>query len=108
MNLKRMYREYEAVCEIEERARVKEHMFRDIFNTEFNIHFKQPQTDTCKTCDGINSCLKNEKLSYTERTNYEEQLKSHQICVEEKKLAWTKQKEAMVKLNCLHLIYKKH
>lgn len=50
MNLKKMYREYMAVCEIEERAQVKEHMFRDIFNTEFNIHFKRPHTDTCKTC----------------------------------------------------------
>lgn len=37
---------------------------------------------------GLNACLRNEKLSYTERTNFEEQLKSHQICVEEKKLAF--------------------
>lgn len=85
MNLKKMYREYKIVCDFEGRAEVKEHMFRDIFNTEFNIHFKRPQTDTCKICDGINSCLKNEKLSYEERNNYEETLKLHHICVEEKK-----------------------
>lgn len=88
MNLMKMYREYQIVCEFEERAIVTEHMFRYIFNTEFNIQFKRRHTDTCKTCDELIALMKNERLSYEVRKNYEEALKSHHIKCEEKTLAF--------------------
>ena len=30
---------------------VTESMYRKIFNTQFNLHFKHPHKDTCKKCD---------------------------------------------------------
>lgn len=71
MNQVKMYREYQIVCEFKERAIVTKNMFRDIFNTEFNIQFERRHTDTCKTCDELNLLKKYEKLSYDERKNYE-------------------------------------
>lgn len=38
---------------------VKESYYRKIFCTEFNIGFKLPKTDTCKTCDHLNIQIKN-------------------------------------------------
>ena len=32
---------------------VTEHMYHDIFVTEFNIHFGYPRTDSCSTCDNL-------------------------------------------------------
>ena len=32
---------------------VSEHYYRDIFVTEFNIHFGYLQSDTCETCDRL-------------------------------------------------------
>lgn len=86
LNIKKIYREYDKVCVEDNRAVVTEHMFRDIFNTQFNIHFKRPKTDTCKICDDLKARLKNEKLSNEERRNFEETLKLHHVSVEEKKL----------------------
>ena len=31
----------------------KERMYREIFNTEFNLFFGQPRSDTCATCDAL-------------------------------------------------------
>lgn len=88
LNLKKMYREYEIVCDFEKRLCLKEHMFRDIFNTEFNLHFKRPKKDTCKVCDGTKACLENEKLSVEDRNKYEEILRKHHDSVERKKLEY--------------------
>lgn len=32
---------------------VSEHLYHDIFVTEFNIHFGYPRSDTCDTCDSL-------------------------------------------------------
>lgn len=32
-------------------ANVKLHLYRDIFNAEFNLRFGLPRSDTCATCD---------------------------------------------------------
>lgn len=85
LNLRKIYREYQLLCGFEERSCLKEHMFRHIFNTEFNLHFKHPKTDTCKTCDGIIAYLKNEKLSFENRSKHEETLKKHHDAVAQKK-----------------------
>lgn len=38
---------------------VKESYYRNVFCKEFNIGFKLPKTDTCKTCDFLNIQIKN-------------------------------------------------
>lgn len=85
LNLMKLYREYELLCDFENRTCLKEHMFRHIFNTEFNLHFKRPKTDTCKTCDEIKLYLQSEKLSYEDRKKHEEILKEHHDSVSRKK-----------------------
>lgn len=85
LNLSKIYREYALVCDFEARTCVTEHMFRDIFNTKFNLHFKRPKTDTCKTCDGIKAYLENEKISYEDRMIHEEMLNEHHDSVARKK-----------------------
>lgn len=37
---------------------VKESFYRHIFNTQFNLSFKPPQTDTCSKCDQLTTALK--------------------------------------------------
>lgn len=86
LNIRRMYIEYKLVCELYKRTVVSEYVFRDIFNTKFNLHFKRPKTDTCKTCDQINASLKNDTLSFKAKKEKEEMKKEHLICVEKKNL----------------------
>lgn len=58
LNIIRMYREYCLLCRAEKRTVLSEWMFRNIFNTKFNLRFGRPKVDTCKTCDQINTKLK--------------------------------------------------
>lgn len=46
-----MYMLYEEKCSELNILPVKEHMYRHIFNTRFNLYFKVPRKDTCKKCD---------------------------------------------------------
>ena len=51
-----MYRMYKTECEennVEEAHIVKEWLYADIFNTEFNLSFKYPDNDTCDQCDSF-------------------------------------------------------
>lgn len=52
MTIARLYKEfYLPWCEECQINPVKESVYRKIFCTEFNIGFKFPKSDTCKTCD---------------------------------------------------------
>lgn len=51
LNITRLYKEYCIVTAVTHRKTLSEWMFREIFNTKFNLSFHRPQTDTCKTCD---------------------------------------------------------
>ena len=46
-----MYAMYKEECEESGEPFASEWVYRNIFNTQFNISFKPPQKDTCKTCD---------------------------------------------------------
>ena len=46
-----MYALCVASCEQTNEQPVKEHLYRNIFNYEFNLSFKLPRSDTCKACD---------------------------------------------------------
>ena len=45
-----MYELYSVYCEEKNIAPVKKHMYRFIFEHDFNIKFQKPKTDLCDTC----------------------------------------------------------
>ena len=51
LTLAHMYRLYVQRCTEEEKLPVKESFYRNVFMTEFNLRFKKPRSDTCKTCE---------------------------------------------------------
>ena len=55
---------------------ISQHMYRDIFNYEFNLGFALPRTDTCATCDSLSLLVKS--LEGKEREEKAEELKEHQ------------------------------
>lgn len=57
-NIIRMFREYRLICCARKRRVLSEWMFRNIFNTQFNLRFGRLKVDTCKTCDRIECRLK--------------------------------------------------
>lgn len=85
LNLRKMYREYVSVTEFRQRTVLSEYMFREIFNTEFNLAFKRPKTDTCKTCDEIDAKMKSGKLPLEEKQRQEECKRNHHQRVKKKK-----------------------
>ena len=48
-----MYKLYKEECEENHQPFAKEWVYRSILNTAFNISFKTPQKDTCKTGDTL-------------------------------------------------------
>lgn len=55
MTISRLYSDfYVPWCQKENIEPVLEHTYRKIFCTEYNIGFKLPKSDTCKTCDQLN------------------------------------------------------
>lgn len=41
-----MYREYKLLCEFRQKPILSEYIFREVFNTKFNLSFKRPRIDT--------------------------------------------------------------
>lgn len=64
LNIIKLYREYVAVCNFENRTVLKESFFRHIFNTKFNLAFKPRKSDTCRTCDKLEARLKSLQTDY--------------------------------------------
>lgn len=75
LNITKMYKEYEIVCHFHERKVLSEHMFRDIFNKEYNLSFKRRKTDTCKRCDELDRAIKDSKPN--ELDKFEKEKTSH-------------------------------
>ena len=53
---------------------VSEHFYRKVFNSDFNLGFGLPRTDTCATCDRLNLVLKSDPSD----TEARQQLTDHQ------------------------------
>lgn len=58
LNIIRMYREYCLVCRFHKMKILSEWIFRNTFNTKFNLRFQRPKVDTCKKCDRLESLIK--------------------------------------------------
>ena len=52
----------------------KEHMYRKVFNEQFNLSFHLPSKDTCEKCDGFKASLIT--ANNEERRTMEEKKKS--------------------------------
>lgn len=48
-----MYELYKEMCEDKNKPPVKEYTYRKIFNTQFNLSFHKPSSDTCCICDKL-------------------------------------------------------
>lgn len=57
LNLQKMYELYQTHCEENEIAPGKLHVYRDIFNHEFNIEFQKPKKDLCDLCYEFNNTI---------------------------------------------------
>lgn len=90
LNIRKMYREYVTVSEFRQRTVLSEYIFREIFNTEFNLAFKRPKTDTCKTCDEMHAKMKSGVLSLEEMQQQEKRKLDHHQKVHEKKMQFEK------------------
>ena len=62
----RMY-SYHEKCESENMKAVSAAIFREILNNDFNLNFKKPHSDTCKSCDFFKTLLSNLALPAGER-----------------------------------------
>lgn len=58
LNLTTLYKEYRGNCDVKKGECVSEYIFRQIFNTEYNLSFKRRHTDTCRKCDETNNSMK--------------------------------------------------
>lgn len=67
LNIIKMYREYKIICDSRNIPILSEYIFREAFNKKFNLSFKTPKIDTCKTCDVIQTKLSADDLTYEER-----------------------------------------
>ncbi|XP_033229812.1 uncharacterized protein LOC117181350 isoform X2 [Belonocnema kinseyi] len=77
LNIATMHRMYKENCVQDDVPSVSETIFRQIFNEEFNLCFKRPHTDMCKTCDIIKNEKDNLDLTQEERKSLEEMEKQH-------------------------------
>ncbi|CAG9832472.1 unnamed protein product [Diabrotica balteata] len=54
LTIRKMYDLYKEKCDINMTEPKKLKYYNKVFNTKFNLHFKMPHQDTCKTCDDLN------------------------------------------------------
>lgn len=79
-----MWELYKENCVIEMTEPKKLSYYNKIFNTKFNLHFKPPQQDTCKTCDDFNIKIRGadddiaKKNFETQRENIKAKLIQHE------------------------------
>lgn len=63
LNLSKLYTEYKNTHSDRNQPYVREGIFREIFNTEYNLSFKRRHTDTCRTCDEFKVGLESELIT---------------------------------------------
>lgn len=76
-----MYNLYVDQCKMNNSSYVNEPIYRNIFKSEFNLHFHHPRKDTCQKCDMLNMKIKT-SCDIQEQQNLTEQHKIHLINAE--------------------------
>lgn len=82
--LRKMYTLYVEKCSEEQKQPVKEHYYRYVFNTKFNLHFYIPKKDTCKWCDIYKIKISNPDLSQADKDNLD---RDHELHLRKAELA---------------------
>ncbi|CAG9773484.1 unnamed protein product [Ceutorhynchus assimilis] len=60
LSIHKMYEMYVEKCTNENKMPVKEKFYYKVFSTKFNLHFKPPIKDSCRTCDELHLKLLSE------------------------------------------------
>lgn len=77
LNIMKMYREYRLECEFRKVPVLSEHIFREVFNKQFNLSFKRPKVDTFKLCDIVNLKISSRDISYKEQQIHQQCKNEH-------------------------------
>lgn len=83
LNLATLYREYKGDRDPKSKECVSDSIFRQVFNTEYNLSFKRRHTDTCRTCDQNNTDLKSTLASEQYKAELQQSHENHLKLVEE-------------------------
>lgn len=67
-----MYDQYVTLCLSQNETPVKSHMYRSIFNNNFNLSFYSPKKDLCEVCVEYDY-LKKSNSHDTQKTNFYEE-----------------------------------
>lgn len=72
LNISKMYNQYVTLCLSQNETPVKSHMYRSIFNNNFNLSFYSPKKDLCEVCVEYDY-LKKSNSHDTQKTNFYEE-----------------------------------
>lgn len=61
LNLAKMFNLYQEKCDQENTSHVGQSTYEKTFYNEFNLYFKTPEKDTCKTCDLLQTQIQSEE-----------------------------------------------
>lgn len=78
LNIVKLYELYKEKCEGESIVPLSSFVFRKIFNTNFNLHFHRPQTDTCQRCDKFKAELQSTQITDEQRNQIITERELHQ------------------------------
>lgn len=81
LTISKLYDLYKDHCAFKQRTLVSKSIFTRTFKTDFNLAFKKPKSDTCKTCDEINMKLLSKVLTDDKRKEIELEKRKHLKCV---------------------------
>ncbi|CAG9759837.1 unnamed protein product [Ceutorhynchus assimilis] len=86
LNIKKMYSLYIKLCTASNKTAVKESFYRNIFCSEFNLHFHVPKKDRCDLCEEMKMKLQEDQLLEAEqKTVFDRHLGEKEACRLEKK-----------------------
>lgn len=72
LNISKMYDQYVTLCLSQNEISVKSHIYRSIFNNNFNLSFYTPKKDLCEVCVEYDY-LKKSNSNDTQKTNFYEE-----------------------------------
>ena len=73
LNLRILYEKYLEYCHERGEATAKEHLYRQIFNQEYNISFLKRKTDRCDICELSKMCREERSTKYQEHITGKEE-----------------------------------
>ena len=76
LSVAKMYQLYTEYCESQNIKVQKFHIYRTIFNTEFNLSFHIPKKDRCDLCEEFKNCSKTRTVSSELQTKYEKHVEN--------------------------------